>query len=119
METDKNKKIIKHLYSFFKLKENNTNIKTEILAGLTTYVTMAYALLVIPNILKFAGINSPGLVGDAAEQLSILNDPVIASLFTATCIASAIGTLIMALYANLPFALAPAIGLAAFFTYSW
>lgn len=114
----KSSKFIKFLYSFFKLKENNTNIKTELIAGLTTYITMAYALLVIPNILKSSGMNSSGLIGDAAANLGILNDPIIASIFTATCIASAIGTLIMALYANLPFALAPAIGLAAFFTYS-
>lgn len=115
---NKTKKISKFLYSFFKLKENNTNIKTEVIAGLTTYITMAYALLVIPNILKYSGMNTPGLVGDAAESLSILNDPIIASIFTATCLASAFGTLVMGLYANLPFALAPAIGLTAFFTYS-
>lgn len=119
METStKSKKFSNFLYSFFKLKENKTNIKTEVIAGLTTYITMAYALLVIPNILKYSGMNSSGLIGDAAENLSILNDPIIASAFTATCLASAFGTLIMALYANLPFVLAPAIGLTAFFTYS-
>lgn len=106
------------LETLFQLKKNKTNVKTEILAGLTTFITLAYALLVIPNVLKFSGMNSAGLKGDAAASLSILNDPVIASAFTATCIVSAIGTIIMALYANLPFALAPGIGLTAFFSYS-
>lgn len=102
---------------FYKLSENGTDIKTEMLAGLTTYVTMAYVLLVIPNILKVAGMNSQGLVGDAALGLSIASDPVIASLFAATCIISAYGTLSMALYAKLPFATAPGLGLTAFFSY--
>ncbi|MCT4595960.1 MAG: NCS2 family permease [Anaeromicrobium sp.] len=106
------------LESFFKLKEHNTNIKTEILAGFTTFVTMAYALLVIPNILKASGMNSLGLLGDAANNLNTMNDEVVASAFAGTCIISAIGTLIMALYANLPFAVAPGIGLTAFFSYS-
>ncbi|QGU95472.1 NCS2 family permease [Clostridium bovifaecis] len=102
----------------FKLSENKTDVKTEILAGITTFVTVAYVLLVIPNILKFSGMNSAGLKGDAAASLSIVNDPVIGSIFASTCIASAVGTLIMAFYANLPFALAPGIGLTAFFSYS-
>lgn len=106
------------LDKFFQLKQNKTTIKTEVLAGFTTFITMAYALMVIPNVLKFSGMNAAGLKGDAAAGLSILNDPVIASVFTATCIVSAIGTFIMALYANLPFALAPGIGLTAFFSYS-
>lgn len=105
------------LESIFHLKENNTTVKTEVLAGITTYITMAYALLVIPNVLKFSGMNAAGLQGDAAASLNVLNDPVIASIFGATCIVSAIGTLIMALYANLPFAVAPGIGLTAFFSY--
>lgn len=79
---------------------------------------MAYVLLVIPNILKVAGINAQGLVGDAAAGLSMTNDPVIASIFAATCIISAYGTLSMALYAKLPFATAPGLGLTAFFAYS-
>jgi adenine/guanine/hypoxanthine permease len=106
------------LENFFKLSESGTSVKTEILAGLTTFVTMAYALLVIPNVLKFSGMNASNALGDAAANLSILNDPVIAAAFTGTCIVSAIGTLIMALYANLPFAVAPGIGLTAFFSYS-
>ncbi len=79
---------------------------------------MAYALLVIPNILKFSGMNSLGLKGDEAAKLSTLNDPVVAAIFTGMCITSAIGTIIMAFYGNLPFAVAPGIGLTAFFTYS-
>ena len=103
---------------FYKLSENNTDVRTEVIAGLTTYITMAYVLLVIPNILKVAGINSQGLIGDAAQGLSIASDPMIASLFAATCIISAYGTLSMALYAKLPFATAPGLGLTAFFAYT-
>ncbi|MBC2399814.1 NCS2 family permease [Clostridium tetanomorphum] len=106
------------LNSFFKLSENRTNTKREILAGFTTFITMAYALLVIPNILKFSGMNLQGLKGDAASNLSSLNDPIVASAFVGMCLTSAIGTIIMGLYANLPFAVAPGIGLTAFFTYS-
>lgn len=108
------------LDSFFKLSENNTNVKTEIIAGITTFITMAYIIFVNPNILMQSGMNSQGLFGDAAVKagLSAINDPVVASVFGATCIAAAIGTLVMALYANLPFAQAPGMGLNAFFTYS-
>ena len=79
---------------------------------------MAYVLLVIPNILKVAGINAQGLVGDAAAGLNMVNDPLIASIFVATCLISAYGTLSMALYAKLPFATAPGLGLTAFFAYT-
>ncbi|MBC2579218.1 NCS2 family permease [Clostridium sp. DJ247] len=108
------------LDSFFKLTENNTTPKTEILAGITTFITMAYIIFVNPNILMQAGMNSKGLLGDAAVKagLSAVNDPVVASVFAATCISAAIGTFVMALYANLPFAQAPGMGLNAFFTYS-
>ncbi|MFD3155901.1 NCS2 family permease [Haloimpatiens sp. FM7330] len=106
------------LEKVFKLSQNNTNVKTEILAGITTFITVAYVLLVIPNILKFGGMNAAGVKGDAAGILTIANDPVVASAFAGTCLASALGTFIMALYANLPFALAPGIGLTAFFAYS-
>lgn len=117
METrNKNKNPI--LDKFFKLSENGTNVRTEILAGLTSFITMAYALLVIPNMLKLSGMNAAGLKGDASLGLSAMNDPVISSAFAGMCIASCIGTLIMGLYANLPFALAPGIGLTAFFSYS-
>lgn len=102
--------------SFFKLKENNTNVKTEIMAGITTFVTMAYIIFVNPNILKLAGMNEAGALGDAAAGIGF-EDPIVGAVFVATCLAAAIGTLIMGLYANLPFGLAPGMGLNAFFTY--
>lgn len=82
----------------FKLKEHNTDARTEILAGITTFMTMAYILVVNPIILSDAGMDWGGV-------------------FTATAISSIIATLIMAFYANYPFALAPGMGLNAFFTY--
>lgn len=108
------------LDSFFKLSENNTTVRTEILAGITTFITMAYIIFVNPSILMQAGMNSQGLVGEEAVKagISAINDPIVASIFGATCIAAAIGTFVMALYANLPFAQAPGMGLNAFFTYS-
>ncbi len=84
---------------FFKLKDNGTNVRTELIAGLTTFMTMAYILVVNPLILGSTGM-----------------DP--ARVFTATAISALIGTLIMALLANLPFALAPGMGLNAFFAFS-
>lgn len=104
------------LATMFKLKENNTNVKTEIMAGITTFVTMAYIIFVNPNILKLAGMNEAGALGDAAAAIGF-EDPIVGSVFVATCIAAAIGTFIMGFYANLPFALAPGMGLNAFFTY--
>jgi AGZA family xanthine/uracil permease-like MFS transporter len=87
------------LESYFKLSENKTNPKTEIVAGITTFITMAYIIFVNPSILKLTGM-----------------DP--SAVFVATCLAAAVGTLIMALYANLPFAQAPGMGLNAFFTFT-
>jgi len=87
------------LERIFHLTELGTNVRTEILAGVTTFVTMAYILFVNPNILKAAGM------------------PVNAT-FAATAIAACVATLIMGLYANYPIALAPGMGLNAFFTYS-
>lgn len=84
---------------FFRLKEKKTNVKTEIMAGITTFMTMSYILAVNPQILGDAGMDK-------------------GAVFTATIIASIIAILIMALYANLPFALAPGMGLNAFFTYT-
>ena len=84
--------------SFFRLKENNTDVKTEVLAGITTFMTMAYILMVNPDILSEAGMDAGGV-------------------FTATALSAVIGTLVMALYANYPFALAPGMGLNAFFTF--
>lgn len=83
----------------FKLKENGTNVKTEILGGTTTFLTMAYIIFVNPQILGLTGMN-PGAV------------------FTATILAAAIGTFIMAFVANVPFAVAPGMGLNAFFTFT-
>lgn len=83
----------------FKLKEHNTTVRTEVLAGLTTFLTMAYILIVNPVILSETGMD-------------------FGALFTATAIAAAFGTLVMAFFANLPFALAPGMGLNAFFAYT-
>ncbi|MGL4772337.1 MAG: NCS2 family permease [Clostridium sp.] len=84
---------------FFKLSENQTTVKTEILAGLTTYLTMAYILFVNPIILSQAGMDK-------------------GAVFIATILAATIGTLIMGLVANVPFAQAPGMGLNAFFTFT-
>lgn len=84
---------------FFKLKERQTNVKTEIMAGITTFLAMAYILAVNPGILSAAGMD-------------------FGSVFTATALASAVATLVMAFYANLPFALAPGMGLNAFLAYT-
>ncbi len=86
---------------FFSLKANNTTIRTEVLAGVTTFVTMAYIIFVNPSILSIT----------AGSEL-------FGSLTVATCVAAAIGTLMMALYAKLPFAQAPGMGLNAFFAFS-
>ena len=83
----------------FQLQAHKTNVRTEIIAGLTTFLAMAYILAVNPLILSDAGLN-PG------------------SVFTATALSAAIATLIMAVLANLPVALAPGMGLNAFFTYT-
>jgi adenine/guanine/hypoxanthine permease len=106
------------LEKIFKLSENKTDVKTEVLAGITTFITVAYIIFVNPNILKFAGLNAQSLKGDGAAAFTALNDPVVASVFAATCLSAAIGTFIMAFYANLPFVLAPGMGLNAFFTFS-
>lgn len=85
--------------TFFKLKERGTNVKTEVIAGITTFMTMAYILAVNPSMLSAAGI-------DATAAL------------IATCLASFVGTLCMALLANYPFALAPGMGLNAYFAFT-
>jgi adenine/guanine/hypoxanthine permease len=104
---------------FFKLEENNTTVKTEIIAGITTFITMAYIIFVNPSILAQAGMNSKGLFfGDVAKAgLTVGNDPIIASIFAATAISAIIGTLIMGLVANVPFAQAAGMGMNAFFTF--
>ncbi|MBZ4647060.1 MAG: adenine/guanine/hypoxanthine permease [Petroclostridium sp.] len=90
---------------FFRLKENNTNVKTEIIAGITTFITMAYIIFVNPTILT-----TPFADAEKATYWG--------SIFVATCVAAAIGTFMMGLYANLPFAQAPGMGLNAFFTFT-
>lgn len=82
----------------FKLKEHKTNVKTEVIAGITTFMTMAYILVINPSILSETGMD-------------------INALFTATALSAAIATLVMAFLANYPFALAPGMGLNAFFAY--
>lgn len=85
--------------SYFKLKENGTNVKTEMLAGITTFMTMAYILIVNPAILSAAGMDA-------------------GAVFTATALSAVIATAIMGLYAKLPFAQAPGMGLNAFFAFT-
>lgn len=82
----------------FKLKEHGTDVRTEILAGVTTFLTMAYIIFVNPSILADAGMPKD-------------------AVFVATCLIAALGTAIMALYANYPIALAPGMGLNAYFAY--
>ncbi len=84
---------------FFKLDENNTTVKTEVLAGITTFMTMAYILAVNPSILSATGMDKN-------------------ALFTATALSALVATLVMALVARLPFALAPGMGLNAFFAFT-
>ena len=84
---------------YFRLQENQTTVRRELMGGLTTFLTMAYIVVVNPQILSQAGIPAEGVV-------------------FATCIASAAATLVMGLYANYPIALAPGMSLNAYFTYS-
>jgi AGZA family xanthine/uracil permease-like MFS transporter len=87
------------LERFFQLKAHHTDVKTEVLAGITTFLTMAYIIVVNPDILAVSGMDY-------------------GAVFTATCIAAAIGSLIMGLFANYPIALAPGMGLNAFFSFA-
>lgn len=87
------------LEKLFKLTENNTSVKTELLAGLTTFMTMAYILAVNPGILSASGMPKGGI-------------------FIATVLAAALGSILMALFSNYPFVLAPGLGLNAFFSYT-
>ena len=83
----------------FKLREHNTNVRTEIVAGITTFLTMSYIIIVNPNILTTAGMDHD-------------------AVFVATCLAAFVGTLVMAFVANWPIGMAPGMGLNAFFTYN-
>lgn len=85
--------------TFFRLKERGTTVRKEIIAGCTTFLAMAYILAVNPSLLSQAGMNA-------------------ASVFTATAVSAGIATLVMAFVANLPLALAPGMGLNAFFTFT-
>ena len=87
------------LDNYFGLSKNNTNVKTEVVAGITTFMTMAYILIVNPSILSSTGMDS-------------------GAVFTATALSAVVATLIMGLYAKLPFAQAPGMGLNAFFAYT-
>lgn len=87
------------LEKLFKLSENNSNVKTEIVAGFTTFLTMAYIIFVNPSMLSATGMDS-------------------GAVFVATCLAAAIGCFIMGFFANYPVALAPGMGLNAFFSYT-
>ena len=84
---------------FFKLKENNTTVRAEVIAGFTTFFAMSYIIFVNPLILSASGMPSQGV-------------------FVATCLSSAIATILIALIANVPYALAPGMGLNAYFTYT-
>ncbi len=83
------------LEKLFHLKENHTNVKTEVMAGLTSFFTMAYIIFVNPQILSASGMDA-------------------GAVMLATCVSAAIGTFLMAFLANYPFALAPGMGLNAF-----
>ena len=87
------------LEKWFYLKENHTDAKTEVIAGITTFMTMAYILAVNPNVLGASGMDG-------------------GAVFTATALAAMVGTLMMALFANYPFVLAPGMGLNAYFAYT-
>lgn len=87
------------LEKLFKLKEHGTSVKTELVAGLTTFITMAYIIFVNPNIMAASGMDA-------------------GAVFVATCIGAAIATLFMGLYANWPVGLAPGMGLNAFFAFT-
>src|ERR1700687_2005359 len=90
---------MERLERYFEFKKLNTTWKTEILAGATTFITMAYIVFVNPSILKDAGMPVP-------------------AVFAATCLSAAFGTILMGAFARYPIALAPGMGLNAYFTYS-
>lgn len=91
--------MMEFLSNYFKFKEKETNFKSETIGGITTFLTMAYALFLIPSVLSEAGMPQ-------------------GSVFVATGLAAALGTLIMGIFANFPMGLAPGVGLNAFFAYS-
>ena len=88
-----------YLEKYFKLQDNNTTIKKEFLAGFTTFITMAYIIFVNPQMMSQAGMDE-------------------GAIFVGTCLAAAIASIVMGLYANWPVGLAPGMGLNAFFTFT-
>jgi len=90
---------VSFLNNFFKLQENGSTVRTEVVAGLTTFLTMAYIIFVNPSILGDAGMPKD-------------------AVFVATCLAAAIGSIMMGLYANYPIGMAPGMGLNAYFAYA-
>ena len=97
------------LNRFFRIEENGSTLRTEVLAGITTFFAMAYILVVNPQILS-----APFLIrGDTAYAAQIAN-----GVFFATCLIAFLGSLLMAFYAKVPFAQAPGMGLNAFFAYT-
>ncbi len=97
------------LKKFFELDKYNTTIRTEVLAGLTTFITLAYILILNPQILS----DPYNIMGDAVMAGKIYN-----GVFIATCLGAFIGTFLCAVYAKVPFAQAPGMGLNAFFAYT-
>ncbi|MEP1704655.1 MAG: NCS2 family permease, partial [Marinobacter sp.] len=87
------------LERIFKLRQHGSSVKIELIAGLTTFVTMAYIIFVNPNVMAAAGLDH-------------------GAAFVATCLGAALGCLLMGFYANWPVGLAPGMGLNAFFTYT-
>lgn len=90
---------MKGLSRFFRFEERGTNVRQETIAGVTTFLSMAYVLFVVPHVLSDAGMNA-------------------SSVFVATALAAFVGTMVMGLYANYPIAQAPGMGLIAFFAYT-
>ena len=97
------------LERIFHLKDNNTTVRTEILAGVTTFITIAYILILNPQVLS----DPYAIMGDASMAGRIAN-----GVFIGTCIGAFIGTALCALYAKVPFVQAPGMGLNAFFAYT-
>lgn len=94
---------------FFQVSQNHSSVRTEVLAGITTFITIAYILILNPQILADPYV----IMGDAAMAGKIAN-----GVFIGTCIGAFIGTILCALYARVPFAQAPGMGLNAFFAYT-
>ena len=103
------KRISEKLRAYFKLDENKTTVRTEVLAGITTFITVAYILILNPQILS----HPYEIMGDGEMVTKISN-----GVFIGTCIASFVGTILCALYAKVPFVQAPGMGLNAFFAYT-